>query len=78
MDFSAIMQLQNLWRNFLAQHPKVPAFLAGVQNKGFCAGQEIAIAVRYPDGTEYKTGIRVTADDLAMLNTLRNLAQKAR
>jgi len=78
MDFGAIMQLQNLWRNFQAQHPRVPAFLSGVQSKGFCEGQEIAIAVRYPDGTEYKTGIRVTQEDLAMLNTLRNLAQNAK
>ncbi|MCQ2545481.1 MAG: hypothetical protein MJ144_03510 [Clostridia bacterium] len=58
---------------FMANHPKVQPFLDDVNAKGFCEGQEIAIAVRYPDGTEYKTGIMVTSEDLDMLNMLKSL-----
>ena len=42
-------------------------------NKGFCEGQEIAVAIRYPDGSEFKTGIRVRAEDLALLEMLKGL-----
>ena len=75
MDFSAIMQLRQGWQTFMANHPKVPAFMANVRQKGFCENQEIAIAIRYPDGTEFKTGIRVRDTDLQLLEALKNLAQ---
>ena len=41
--------------------------------KGFEEGQEIAVAVRYPDGTEFKTGIRVQESDLEMLELVKGL-----
>lgn len=72
-DFSIISKLKNAYGVFCTNHPKVPAFLNEVKGKGFCEGQEIAVAVRYPDGTEHKTGIRVTAEDLQLLNMLMNL-----
>ena len=50
-------------------------FIDDVNSKGFCADQEIAVAVRYPDGTEYKTGIRVTESDLQLLNMLKGLTK---
>lgn len=57
---------------FMRNHPKMESFINNVQAKGFCENQEIAVAVRYPDGTEYKTGIRVTQSDLDLLNALKN------
>ena len=65
--------LKDAWNKFSQTHPKVPGFIDDVKNKGFCEGQEIAIAARYPDGVEYKTGIRVRAEDLALLDMLKNL-----
>ncbi|MBQ7246277.1 MAG: hypothetical protein IJS33_05105 [Firmicutes bacterium] len=65
--------LKDAWNKFSATHPKVPKFIDDVKNKGFCEGQEIAIAIRYPDGTEHKTGIRVRAEDLALLEMLKGL-----
>ena len=73
MDFNAIMRLQQEWNNFQMRHQKVPAFLAGIRSKQPCVGQEIAVAIRYPDGSEFKTGIRVTAEDLALLETLKSI-----
>ncbi|MDD5987452.1 MAG: hypothetical protein PUC26_06515 [Eubacteriales bacterium] len=73
------MNLQDMFRfkkaknTFFSNHPKVPAFLGSVKEKGFCEGQEIAVAVRYPDGTEYKTGIRVRPEDLELLNMLKEV-----
>lgn len=73
MDFGALFKLRQAWAKFSANHPKVPGFVSDVSGKGFCEGQEIAIAIRYPDGTEYKTGIRVQESDLELLETLKKL-----
>ena len=77
IDFSAVMKIKQSYNRFLANHPKVAPFLAGVKGKGFEVGQEIAIEIRYPDGTEFKTGIRVTEEDLEFLETAKNLANSA-
>lgn len=74
MDFNALFKIKQMWGTFCANHPKVPGFIAGVKASGFCEGQEIAIAIRYPDGTEYKTGIRVQASDLELLNALKSMS----
>lgn len=65
--------LKDAWSKFTNTHPRVPAFINDVKNKGFCEGQEIAVAIRYPDGTEYKTGIAVRKEDLALLEMLKGL-----
>ena len=73
MDFSQMMTLKGALDSISQAHPKLPGFIQGVRTKGFEEGQEIAVAVRYPDGTEYKCGIRVQASDLAALETLKSL-----
>ena len=75
MDFNAIFRIKQMWNQFCMTHPKMPGFINNVKYKGFCEGQEIAIAIRYPDGTEYKTGIRVQASDLELLETLKSMGQ---
>lgn len=71
MDIGAIFKAKEAWRKFSGTHPKVPAFIDSIRKKGFEEGQEIAIAVRYPDGTEFKTGIRVQKSDLDLLDILK-------
>ena len=73
MDLNALMNMRQAISQFAANHPKFPAFLSGVKSRGFCPGQEIAIAVRYPDGQEFKTGIRVTESDLQLLEMLKSM-----
>lgn len=72
-DFSSLMNIKNHWNVFKGNHPKVDEFRRSVGSKGFCEGQEIAVAVRYPDGTEYKTGIRLRQSDLAFIEAIRNI-----
>jgi len=75
MDFGALLKLKQAWSIFSANHPKVGPFINQVSSKGFCENQEIAIAIRYPDGTEYKTGVRLQESDLQLLNTIKDLAK---
>ena len=72
------MNIKNHWQLFKTNHPKVPEFTRNVGGKGFCEGQEIAIAIRYPDGTEYKTGIRVRESDLAFIEDFRSLLRSVK
>ena len=71
MDIGAMFKAKDAWHKFSENHPKVPKFLDSIRSKGFEEGQEIAIAVRYPDGTEYKTGIRVQKSDLDLLDIVK-------
>lgn len=71
MDFGALLKAKQSWAVFCKNHPKVPAFTSAVQSKGFCENMEIAIAVRYPDGTEYKTGVRMKESDLPLTDILK-------
>ena len=71
MSFDKMFRARQAWSDFQQNHPKVPAFIDAVQEKGYCEGMEIAVAVRYPDGAEHKAGIRVTREDLELLNMLR-------
>lgn len=73
MNLESMFKARQAWSTFKQNHPKVPVFMDAVQDRGYCEGMEIAIAVRYPDGEEHKAGIRVTESDLEMLNLLRSL-----
>ncbi len=73
MNFESIFRARQGWDEFKRNHPKVPVFIDAVQQKGYCEGMEIAIAVRYPDGEQHKAGIRVTQSDLELLNMLKSL-----
>ncbi|MBQ9016247.1 MAG: hypothetical protein IJ109_09065 [Firmicutes bacterium] len=73
MNFESMFRAKQEWNHFKQRHPKVPAFIDAVQSRDYCEGMEIAIAVRYPDGQQHKAGIRVTKEDLEMLNLLKTL-----
>lgn len=73
MGFGDKLKLAAIFEKVCRNHPKLPAFIQGVKGKGVQEGMEIAVAVRYPDGSEYKAGIRVTASDLEQLEKLKEL-----
>lgn len=71
--FKAKKALETISRN----HPKIESFIAGVRSSGVAENMEIAVAVRYPNGTEYKTGIRLSASDIEALACLKGLDREA-
>lgn len=66
------MQAKTAWAKFTSNHPKVQPFVDSVSRKGFTQNMEIAIAIRYPDGEEYKAGIRVQESDLELLKLIES------
>lgn len=69
-------KMAQIFETVCRNHPKLPPFIQGVSSKGAVEGMEIAVAVRYPDGAEYKAGIRVTASDLEQLEKLKKLSKE--
>lgn len=72
-NFQQLFALKNAKSRFEANHPKVKSFMDEVNAREIAAGTEIAVAVRYPDGTELKTGIRVQEGDLELLQMVKGL-----
>ena len=69
-------KMAQIFETVCRNHPKLPAFIQGVTSKGAVENMEIAVAVRYPDGTEYKAGIRVTPSDLEQLEKLKKMQKE--
>ncbi len=76
MNISALFKIKDHLSVFKENHPKFVPEARKVFAKGFCEDQEIAIAVRYPDGTEYKMGVRVKDSDLPFLDSVKELLTK--
>ena len=76
LNFNMMVKLKKAWDVFSANHPKVPPFVTGVGKKGIKENMEIAVAIRYPDGEEFKTGIRLTQSDIEQLEILKSLKEE--
>ena len=73
MDLQTLFAAKKAWEQFTKNHPKVPEFLDSVKDRGIEVGQEIAIAVKYTDGTIVKTGIRVSENDMDLIKLVNNM-----
>lgn len=76
-DLSALGKIKNGWSGFKFRHPKIENFLNDLKHKSVVEGQEIAIAIRYPDGTEVKTGIRLQKEDIEFVESIKKLGNSA-
>lgn len=73
MNPMAFMQMKGLLERFKSNHPKVPMFFkAAAQSIG--EGSIIEISVTSPEGKKINTNMRVTAEDLELIEQLKNVA----
>ena len=73
MNMGALLRAKQAWETFSANHPSFPGFLNAVKQKGICEGAMVDIRIRYPDGSDIKSGICVKQSDLELLNLLKDL-----
>ena len=76
MNFNQLAMIQQLklgMDRFRANHPKFPMFLQAVSQNALVEGSVIEINVTTPEGKNYCSNIKVTADDLAFIETLKNM-----
>lgn len=76
MNPMALMKIKGLFDRFKANHPKVPMFFTAA-SKAVGEGSIIEINVTTADGKNLCTNMRVTADDLELINQLKDIATKA-
>ena len=72
-QLAMIQQLKSGMDRFRANHPKFPMFLQAVSQNALVEGSVIEINVTTPEGKNYCSNIKVTADDLAFIETLKNM-----
>ena len=72
MNFQALLQLKNLWQRFTAQHPKFPAILRAAQ-PALREGSVIAFTITTPEGKVIESNLKVTAEDIELIKSLRQI-----
>ena len=73
MNIGALLSLKNAWDSFRANHPKFPAFLKDISDRGLPEGTVLEMTVSYADGSRVRMNISVKEEDLALLKTLQEL-----
>lgn len=68
-----LFQLKKLWSEFTSRHPKFPNFIKAVSQNAIQEGTILEIQVTCPDGKSFASNLKVTAEDLEMLQMLRQL-----
>lgn len=71
---ASILQLMNLWSRFQNNHPKFPKFLSAVARDGIKEGSIIEIKVTTADGESFDSNLKVNADDMEMIEQIKNLS----
>lgn len=75
MNPATIMKVMAAKNKFQNAHPKFVAFFNALVRRGVDEGAVIEIKVTNPDGTEMVGNMRVTQEDLELLQELKNLQQ---
>jgi hypothetical protein len=73
MNPAGIMKIMELKKRFDNNHPKFGAFLKAAGRDALTEGSIITISIQAPGKDELVTNLRVTADDLALIEELKNL-----
>lgn len=76
MDFNQLAMLQQIKSGldrFRMNHPKFPLFLRAVSQEALREGTLIEINVTTPEGKTYCSNVRLKADDMDFINTMKNL-----
>ena len=78
MDFNQIAMIQKIksgMDRFRANHPKFQLFLNAVSQNALMEGTVIEINVTTPEGRNYCTNVKLQADDMEFLNSLKSMGQ---
>ena len=77
MDFGMMLKLGGMWAKFTKNHPKFPQFIAAIKSNGLKENMIIDIKLTYDDGKQYETNLKLTNDDLQMIEKKKKLQSKS-
>lgn len=66
-----LMQIKSAWEQFTGRHPKFASFLQVLAKDGFQEGTIIEITLTHPDGKSISSNMRITHEDIELVNSLR-------
>lgn len=72
MNPMALMQMKSLLDEFKKNHPKIPMFFTAA-SKSIGEGSIIEINVTTSDGKKLNTNMRVTAEDMKLVQQLKTM-----
>lgn len=73
----AILGLKNDFDRFQNNHPKFIQFVKALTRTGIQEGTVMECKVVTADGQEFQTNIKLTSDDLELIEKLKNLRQES-
>lgn len=68
-----LLKLKGAWDRFSAGHPKFISFLKAVGMNSMEEGTIVEITVTRKDGTATTGNLKITAEDLALFDELKNI-----
>lgn len=74
MDPMKLFQMKGMWDNFVRNHPKFPLFMSAVAQKGLKEDSIFEITVTTPEGEKISSNLKLSAQDIQMLQQVKNLA----
>ena len=73
MNPMIFMQIKERMDVFNSEHPKLARFLSVVKSNALKEGTVIEMKVTEPDGEEYVSNIRLTANDIETINMMSSM-----
>ena len=73
-----LLKMKSAWDRFRAAHPKFPLFLNSVMQDGIREGTILEFTVTEPDGRRYCSNLKISQEDLALFQELKELTQQSR
>ncbi|MBO4825576.1 MAG: hypothetical protein J5487_09285 [Lachnospiraceae bacterium] len=68
-----IMKLMGMKNKFESSHPKFVSFIKDVAARGISEGDILEVTITRAPGEKTTANLRVTADDVEMVNEIKNL-----
>lgn len=70
-----MMKFKGMFEKFVTRHPMLPKFFARIHPE-VKEGSVIELTVTPPDGEPLKANIKVQAEDMELLQMIKNMQQK--
>ena len=73
MNPMMIMKIKGMIDNFRQEHPKMVPFFRTISQKALTEGSVLEIKATAVDGKEYVSNIRLTGNDIELINILSEM-----
>lgn len=76
MNAMVLLKLKGALSQFQSRHPKFSAFFKRMLEEGIQPDSVLEITIQRPDGSQMKANMRVSQEDLVLLEQLKGLQEE--